>query len=182
VSQIWLVVVIPADYSGQLTFLLRYPSTSMADTLAPHNTTLLIRQALALQMAPNPATGASLMLENRTILDIPIEIPAPAPAPTNFKKGHLNRHQMASVPGREGSPVHSRLSSTPSIGLPEMIARGLIERGESLGINKTLTSALSELKVSRLSEMCDASEIKFQTISAQYPRLGLIFGEASQSD
>jgi len=33
------------------------------------------------------------------------------------------------------------------MGLPEMIARGLMERGESLGINKTLSSALTELKV-----------------------------------
>ncbi|KAG5646643.1 hypothetical protein DXG03_002633 [Asterophora parasitica] len=34
----------------------------------------------------------------------------------------------------------------PQMGLPEMIARGLIERGESLGINKTLMSAVSELR------------------------------------
>ncbi len=34
------------------------------------------------------------------------------------------------------------------MGIPEMIARGLMERGESLGINKTLMSAVSELKVS----------------------------------
>ena len=34
------------------------------------------------------------------------------------------------------------------MGLPEMIARGLLERGESLGINKTVMNAVSELKVS----------------------------------
>ena len=32
--------------------------------------------------------------------------------------------------------------------IPEMIARGLLERGESLGINKTVMNAVSELKVS----------------------------------
>ena len=33
------------------------------------------------------------------------------------------------------------------MGLPEMIARGIMERGESLGINKTVMNAVSELKV-----------------------------------
>lgn len=42
---------------------------------------------------------------------------------------------------------HTRQSSSPAIGIPEMLARGLIERGESLGINKTLYSAVAELKV-----------------------------------
>ena len=33
------------------------------------------------------------------------------------------------------------------MGLPESIARNLLDRGESLGINKTFLSAVSELKV-----------------------------------
>lgn len=37
------------------------------------------------------------------------------------------------------------------MGLPEMIARGLMERGESLGINKTVMNAVSELKVTSIS-------------------------------
>lgn len=45
-----------------------------------------------------------------------------------------------------GVGVHARQVSTP-MGLPEMIARGLLERGESLGINKTVMNAVSELKV-----------------------------------
>lgn len=44
---------------------------------------------------------------------------------------------------------HTRQSSSPAIGIPEMLARGLLERGESLGINKTLYSAVAELKVRR---------------------------------
>ncbi len=42
--------------------------------------------------------------------------------------------------------MHNRQGSAP-MGLPEMIARGLLERGESLGINKTVMNAVSELKV-----------------------------------
>ncbi|KAF9451081.1 RabGAP/TBC [Macrolepiota fuliginosa MF-IS2] len=138
--------LIPADYSGQLTLLLRYPTPPNSENSIPHHAVLLLRQALALQMAPNPSTGASIMIENRTILDIPIEVPAPVPTP--IRRGHLGRQQMASTPGREGGhgQGHSRLSSVPSMGLPEMIARGLLERGESLGINKTLMSAVTELK------------------------------------
>jgi len=108
---------------------------------------LLLRQALALQMAPTPTAGASLRFENRTILEIPIEVPTPA-SPTDAGKEHLVQQQTASTPSRDGYSFggHSRLTSS-SMGLPEMIARGLMERGESLGINKTLSSALTELKV-----------------------------------
>ena len=34
------------------------------------------------------------------------------------------------------------------LGLPEMIARSLLEKGESLGINRTVMNAVSELRVS----------------------------------
>lgn len=33
------------------------------------------------------------------------------------------------------------------LGLPELLARGILERGESLGINKTVMNAVSELRV-----------------------------------
>lgn len=143
--------MIPTDYSGQLTLLLRYPTPPNAQNSTPHHATLLLRQALALQMVTSPTTGTSIIIENRTILDIPLEVPASISTPIAPRRGHLNRQQMASVPGRDNShaPGHNRLSSSPSssMGLPEMIARGLMERGESLGINKTLMSAVSELKV-----------------------------------
>lgn len=141
--------MIPADYSGQLTLLLRYPCPPNASISTPHHVILLLRQALALQMAPTPTAGASLRFENRTILEIPIEVPTPASS-TDTKgsgKGHLAQQQTASTLSRDGYPFggHNRLTS--SMGLPEMIARGLMERGELLGINKTLSSALTELKV-----------------------------------
>ncbi|KAF7338357.1 Rab-GAP TBC domain-containing protein [Mycena venus] len=71
--------LIPSDYSGQLTSLLRYPSHRTAD--GPHHTSVLLRQALALQMSPNQATGHSLVLENRNFLNIPTEVPEPPPPP-----------------------------------------------------------------------------------------------------
>lgn len=152
--------LIPSDYSGQLTYLLRYPSQpsgsgDSSDGQTVHPCTLLIRQALTLQMSPTPTTGVSVIFENRNLLDIPVDVPQPPPPPVRKRPG---LGQQASSSGG-GSPPrvnaeagssrsfsgHLRQGSAP-MGLPEMIARGLLERGESLGINKTVMNAVSELK------------------------------------
>ncbi|KAF9005602.1 rab-GTPase-TBC domain-containing protein [Cyathus striatus] len=136
--------LIPGDYSTQLTTLLRYPSppSECAMPEGPHHTSLLIRQALALQLSPTPATGTSLMLENRNLLNIAIDIPT---TPLPSRRGHNGRQASGS-----GNPTvsqgHARQGSGPQMRIPEMIARGLLERGESLGINKTVMSAVSELR------------------------------------
>ncbi|KAG6818159.1 hypothetical protein H0H87_000064 [Tephrocybe sp. NHM501043] len=136
-----------SDYSGQLTVLLRYPSPGPVPLFedAPHHTSLLLRQALALQMSPSPSTGASIIMENRNMLNIPIEVPAPLPVPQPRRS--QNRTASPSH-GRLTPPAqgNSRQNTTTQMGLPEMIARGLIEKGESFGINKTLMSAVSELR------------------------------------
>ncbi|KAF8077999.1 rab-GTPase-TBC domain-containing protein [Lyophyllum atratum] len=139
--------LIPADYTGQLTALLRYPSPRSPPAFedAPHHTSLLLRQALTLQMSPSPSTGASIILENRNLLNIPMDVPAPPPAPQQRR----NQNKATSMHGQMAPPAsqgHSRQVTAPQMGLPEMIARGLLERGESLGINKTLMSAVSELR------------------------------------
>ncbi|KAG6820607.1 hypothetical protein H0H93_014523 [Arthromyces matolae] len=134
-----------ADYSGQLTALLRYPSPeSPAFEDAPHHSLLLLRQALALQMSPTPSTGASLILENRNMLNIPVEISA---APLQHNRRAQNRAVASTTHGRLAAPVQgSRQVATSPMGLSEMIARGLMEKGESLGINKTLMTAVSEIR------------------------------------
>lgn len=145
--------VIPADYSGQLTVLLRYPSPPERDSepLMSH-TSLLLRQALFLQMSPTPASSATIAMENRTVLDIPIDVPEPTLSPSLKGRPSMNRQpsafaNRASSSGGPSSIGHIRQSSSPAIGIPEMLTRGLLERGESLGINKTLISAVTELKV-----------------------------------
>ncbi|KAH0583932.1 hypothetical protein H2248_009520 [Termitomyces sp. 'cryptogamus'] len=132
-----------ADYSGQLTVLLRYSSPGSVPTFedAPHHSRLLLRQALALQMSPSPSTGASAILENRNMLNIPVEVPAragPQHRRTQNRTAASTPQERLSLPARPGT--------VPQMGLPEMIARGLMERGESLGINRTLMNAVSELK------------------------------------
>lgn len=146
----WLIkcAVIPVDYSGQLTTLLRYPPPPLTPLIegAPHHAILLIRQALALQVSPNSDTGASIVMENRTLLGIPIEIPSAAipTSPRRRSPGHGSTlsNQLNGSPGRHIKQQPSSSSVTISD-----FTRGLVERGESLGINKTLMNAVTELRV-----------------------------------
>jgi len=140
--------LISSDYSTQLMFLLRYPHlpSSMEGS---HHITLLLQQAEALKISPSPATAASLTMENQNILSIPVEVPeSPGPRP---RPRHRGQQASASESHAPGSPsVHvseqSRQYSLQQLGLPEMIARNFLDRGESLGINKTVLHAVSELK------------------------------------
>ena len=104
-------------------------------------------------MTPTPASGVSIIHENRNLLGIPVEVPEPPPPPArrrsqvggpgqSFSAGNSARAQR----GASARLGHLRQQSNP-MALPEMLARGLLERGESLGINKTVMNAVSELKV-----------------------------------
>ncbi|KDR81561.1 hypothetical protein GALMADRAFT_239585 [Galerina marginata CBS 339.88] len=141
--------LIPADYSGQLTTLLRYPSPSSSMKIegAPHHAILLLRQALALQLAPSPATGASIVMENRTLLDIPIEVPTTLSNSSPRQSRNVRPPSTISPSSHlEGiGRNHSRQASSP-VGISEMFTRGLVERGESLGINKTFMNAVTEIR------------------------------------
>ena len=94
-----------------------------------------------------PATGASIAMENRTFLNIPLEVP------TSSSMKRTTRPPLSST-GSEDSPSargHFKQVSSPPINISDMLARGLAERGESLGINKTLLSAVTEIRVSVLT-------------------------------
>lgn len=67
-----------------------------------------------------------------------------------------------------------RQSPSFQIGLPELIARGLMDRGESLGINKTVMNAVSELRVS--PNNIESVLLLICGMVAQPPRIGCIFG------
>ncbi|KAJ3550663.1 hypothetical protein NM688_g5023 [Phlebia brevispora] len=146
--------LIPADYSTQLTFLLRYPGLTSSDgspnlDTPIHPAVLLLRQALTLQMSPSSVTGISVVNENHNLLNIPTEVPDPPPPPARRRARTAMRGESVSTDSGTGAQGvrlgHARQGSAP-MGLPEMIARGLLERGESLGINKTVMNAVSELK------------------------------------
>ncbi|KIM80775.1 hypothetical protein PILCRDRAFT_9217 [Piloderma croceum F 1598] len=144
--------LIPSDYSSQLTYLLRYPSPPpLTAPDLPHHATLLLRQAVALQMSPSPSAGASIVVENRNLLGIPVEVPDPPPAPARRRARPGERsHQISASDGSGVDPSGGRSGlprqSSHQMGLPESIARGLLDRGESMGINKTFLTAVSELR------------------------------------
>ncbi|GBE80030.1 RabGAP/TBC protein [Sparassis crispa] len=169
--------LIPSDYSGQLTYLLRYPSQPpSAEAPAVHHATLLLHQALTLQMSPSPAAGVSVIHENRNLLSIPIEVPEPSPPPPMRRRqrpgewGMSFSSEAASRAGQSSKSAHGRQQSTP-LGLSEMLARGLLERGESLGINKTVMNAVSELKrnLPDLTNSLGRFPMTPQTAYAAYP-------------
>jgi TBC1 domain family protein 5 len=133
--------------------LLRYPPCPTPEEGAPHHILLLIRQATALEMSHTPSAGASLAVENRNLLNIPLEVPDP-PQVVRRRARPIDRvHQASPSEHLLGGSSTENFRQQPSfqLGFPELIARGLLDRGESLGINKTVMNAVSELKV-RLSE------------------------------
>ncbi|KDQ59571.1 hypothetical protein JAAARDRAFT_205600 [Jaapia argillacea MUCL 33604] len=144
--------LIPSAYTEQLTYLLRYPPPPpRPDFDGPRHAILLIRQAFALQMYPTPATGSSVMMENRNSLNISVDVPEPPLRQTQRQVRPGDRQRPAGDssygPIPSGSkPGHSRQISNNQFALPEMIARGIMDRGEALGINKTLMTAVTELK------------------------------------
>jgi TBC1 domain family protein 5 len=115
-----------------------------------HPSILLLRQAVGLHLSPSPATGVAVMVENRNMLHIPMEVPEPRPPPP--RRGP-RAPPPSSVPPLERNtvrPFHIKQLSAQAqnMNLPDL-ARGLLDRGESLGINRTsFFSAVSELRVS----------------------------------
>ncbi|TFL07627.1 rab-GTPase-TBC domain-containing protein, partial [Pterulicium gracile] len=142
--------LIPSDYTGQLTALLRYnaqPDGQHTPTTNP--IFLLLQQALELQLAPTPATGANIVMQNRNLLSISVDVPespvlSSRPSPAHRAKGSQSLPRRPSSQAQDSN--HSRHRSFQTGGLPELFAKGLVERGESLGINKTLMNAVTELR------------------------------------
>lgn len=88
------------------------------------------------------------MIENLSLLGIPMDVPEPPPPPPSRR-----RQDPGSARPRLASPLHPSHPDSrppgqqPQMGYPEMIARGLLERGESFGVGKTLLHAVSEIRV-----------------------------------
>lgn len=137
--------VIPGDYNTQLTHLLRYPNPrSLGASHASNAPALLLRQAQLLISSPTPGTGASLVMQNRNELGIPIEIPDPPPPP-------IHRRRASAVTG-----TFPQTSSQSKLGherprLQDMITSRLIDANETLGIQRGFMNTISELRVRPLT-------------------------------
>ena len=118
----------------------------------PHHTALLIRQALTLQMSPTPATGASIVFENHNLLNLPTEVPDLLLSAPHERHGRPGGRRKSASETRTlpdtGSSSRASLGRAGSgqLNLP-VFAKGLLDRGEALGINKTFMNAVSEIKV-----------------------------------
>ncbi|KZV99115.1 RabGAP/TBC [Exidia glandulosa HHB12029] len=135
--------LIPADYSMQLTHLLRYPSSPFRDPdeakAQVKHTSVLLQQALALRGSPNPSMGVSIIAENRNLFGIAMQPPDSPP--------RHRRRKSLSGSGTErlamkSAPV-SAVERKDYVGLPEMIASRLLDTSESLGLNRVLMNGLS---------------------------------------
>jgi hypothetical protein len=110
-------------------------------------------------MSPTAAAAASVVFENHNLLNLPAEVPESPPNPPRRRGGPGGRRKSASE--TRPDPLESGHSSRGSVGraangqlnLPEF-AKGLLDRGEALGINKTFMNAVSEIKV-RLARLFD---------------------------
>ncbi|KAL5635907.1 hypothetical protein ACGC1H_004642 [Rhizoctonia solani] len=116
-------LLIPAEYTDALTCVLRYPPPpSTADPsslmLATH---ILAQQALMLRANPSPATGATIVLQNRSILDIPIEAPS-APPPQQRRGGRRKSFGSGSNP--KGTAEAKTLPKPRPAGLSKHIPEG----------------------------------------------------------
>ncbi|KAG2078033.1 RabGAP/TBC [Suillus decipiens] len=161
--------LIPSDCSMQLTYLLRYPP-SQAEDGALHHTILLLRQASSLEMSRTPSAGAIVMTENRNLLNIPLEVPDP---PVQMRRRVRPPISSDFHGTSSGQGEHMRQSPSFQMGLPELIARGLMDRGESLGINKTVMNAVSELR-RNLPELAASLVRTPSAISAPYAAYPLL--------
>ncbi|KZT28678.1 RabGAP/TBC [Neolentinus lepideus HHB14362 ss-1] len=168
--------LIPASDNEQLMYLLRYPPLPSQSETEPtstrHHTTILLQQALALQMCPTPATGAAIIQENRNFLHIPAEVPEPA-LPSSRRSRHRSERgrsasDMMGLGAETSAPRagHSRNLSSQQLGL-DMLAKGLLDRGEALGLNKTFMNAVTEIK-RNLPELAASLVRTPSTTSAPY--------------
>ncbi|KAG8954053.1 hypothetical protein FRC04_001037 [Tulasnella sp. 424] len=115
--------LIPGDYSSQLTALLRYPPLpSQSQEPVIRHTNLLLRQALYIKLAPDPAVGVNVVMENRDALGIPAEPPEPRPQP--------RRLNSRTPPTRGGRPASAGVGADLRRdvgGLQDLIASRLFD-------------------------------------------------------
>jgi len=91
-------------------------------------------------MSPTSSTGASLVLENRNLLNIPAEVPS---VNATLRRAQSPHNKGDSVQLSEDTRATTSLQSS----FPDMLARGWLGKGENLGLNRTLMSAVSEIRV-----------------------------------
>ena len=133
--------MLPSDYPGVLTLLLKYPGHA-ADL--PLNPTLLLQQARSLRDNPSPSTGAAISLQNQETLGIPAYEPDGTESIPSVSHHDSLRSRQRSAPASSPS-ARSPAASARGYGF-ESLARGFMERAQASGIDKTILSTVSEFR------------------------------------
>ncbi|KAL5629106.1 hypothetical protein BROUX41_002497 [Berkeleyomyces rouxiae] len=130
-------MLIEADYAGCLQLLLKYPAPTGEN--GPHT---FVEDALSLRLHLNPTRGAAI------IQKYSMRTPELPPAP-GFRSPSLEPiFGGLSLNGSYPMPSPSRFINQPG-GVEALLqgaARGVMERGEKLGINQAVRDAMGELK------------------------------------
>lgn len=139
--------MLPADYPGLLTLLLKYPPDSPE---LPLNPFLLLSHAKMISEAAIPATGAAIVLQNTEKLGLPAYVPdgteaIPSFASSSAQEVLRNKKRPPHVYTGVPPPLPPSSGSQRSYGF-ESLARGFMERAQASGIDKTIFSTVSEIK------------------------------------
>lgn len=143
------LLVLSGDYASILTNLLRYPPDAPE---LPLSASVLLEQADKIRQDPSPATGAAISLQNFELLGIRPYVPLP----TDEEPIQQRRRPMAPT----GSSARGNGGYGQGYGF-EGIAKGLIERAQSSGIDRAIISRVSELR-KNLPELAASAPTSFQ--------------------
>lgn len=147
--------VIHADYSEALTTLLRYPVKD-----PPLSISLLLSQALALrETSISPAAGVGIVMQNQELLGISAHPPSPdieedlrrqQRRPRPLAGGTTGVAPSLASPSQFGVNAAGRMAQLQmgiaGLGLGD-VAKGLLEKGQSLGIDQAILSRVEGIRV-----------------------------------
>ncbi|KAB5558320.1 rab-GTPase-TBC domain-containing protein [Coniochaeta sp. 2T2.1] len=140
--------LLEADYSVALQLLLRYPAPE-----PPHGPHTFVDDAMYLKGHLNPAGGATLILKytgrapSSALAPPAVTDPHPSPRPSTPSSLGLHLRQRT-LGARSPLSTPAKFLQTPGgvEALFQGAAKGVIERGEKLGINQAVRDAVGEIR------------------------------------
>ncbi|PHH56169.1 TBC1 domain family member 5 [Ceratocystis fimbriata CBS 114723] len=154
-----------ADYTGCLQLLLKYPAPK--GKTGPHT---FIEDAFSLRLHLNPSRGAAIIQKysmKPPELREAMKVKSPSQG-TDLAGLSLSNHGLQ-IPYPLTSPSRFINSTGGMEALLQGAARGVMEKGEKLGINQAVRDAMGELKknVQQLQEAAKPTNIEAQMLSLQ---------------
>ncbi|KAM7223803.1 TBC1 domain family member 5 [Rhypophila decipiens] len=134
--------LLEADYSVALQLLLKYPAPQ-----PPHGPDTFVEDALYLRTHSDAAGGTTLIFKytGRSPAAAPVPSPSPRSSTPSFQGfGSLRQRTLGA---RSPLSASARLLQQQSVeAIFQGAAKGMIERGEKLGINQAVRDAVGEIR------------------------------------